>query len=222
MQDTADTAPAPEAAGQPEADDTQAQELLAEAAQQPETAAGNGGQAEQEATPGKPPAADPWDDPASARREIEKLRRENANRRTQLRELEPLAQKYREYEDAQKTEIQRATEAQQAAEQRAAQLQSANARLMAAATHNLPADLIDDLGDGTEEEIDARAQRLAELIKAAEQRGAATSAAQTPSTPSAPAAQRPVEALHAGAAPASQKPQSPDDWLRSLRDAGRG
>jgi hypothetical protein len=61
---------------------------------------------------------DPWADPDAARKEIEKLRRENAGHRTKVRELEPLAQKARELEDAQKTEAQRMSEQLTAAQQR--------------------------------------------------------------------------------------------------------
>jgi len=64
------------------------------------------------------PEADPWADPDAARREIEKLRRQAAKYRTKAGELEPLAQKARELEDAQKTEAQRMSEQLTAAQQR--------------------------------------------------------------------------------------------------------
>jgi hypothetical protein len=54
--------------------------------------------------------SDPWTDPDAARKEIEKLRREAAKYRTKAGELEPLARKARELEDAQKTEAQRLSE----------------------------------------------------------------------------------------------------------------
>ena len=50
---------------------------------------------------------DPWADPDAARKEIEKLRREAAKYRTKAGELEPLAKKAQELEDAQKSEAQR-------------------------------------------------------------------------------------------------------------------
>lgn len=52
---------------------------------------------------------DPWADPEVARKEIEKLRRENANHRTKVRDLEPLAKKAQELEDAEKSESERLT-----------------------------------------------------------------------------------------------------------------
>lgn len=54
--------------------------------------------------------ADPWADPDAARKEIEKLRRESASYRTKVRDLEPLAAKARELEDAKKSEAERLTE----------------------------------------------------------------------------------------------------------------
>ncbi|OKH91497.1 hypothetical protein [Streptomyces uncialis] len=63
---------------------------------------------------------DPWADPETARREIEKLRKESAKYRTSAKELEPLAAKARELEEAQKSEQERLSEQLTAAEERAA------------------------------------------------------------------------------------------------------
>lgn len=124
----------------------------------------------------------------------------------EIDQLRQAAEKYREFEDSQKTELERATQRATGLEQQLADMQSANARLLAAATHNIPPDLIELLGAGTDEEINARAEALAERLKA------------TAPAPS-PAAQRPVESLTPGAAPASANQASPDDWIRQL--AGR-
>jgi hypothetical protein len=124
----------------------------------------------------------------------------------EIDQLRQTAQKYAEFEDAQKSELQKATERATGLEQKLSGLQSANARLMAAATHNIPPDLIDLLGSGTDDEINARAEALAERLKA-------TAPVQAPAT------QRPVESLTPGAAPASAKESSPDDWIRQM--AGR-
>ncbi|MFD5491625.1 hypothetical protein ACFWH4_01455 [Streptomyces sp. NPDC127091] len=121
--------------------------------------------------------------------------------------LRQAAQKYSEFEDTQKTELQRATDRAQGFEQQLADLQATNARLMAAATHNIPPDLIDLLGSGSADEINARAEVLAERLKAS-----------APTT--APTQQRPVEALTPGAATASgSATASPDEWIRRM--AGR-
>lgn len=65
---------------------------------------------EPETAPEAEAKSDPWSDPEAARKEIEKLRREAAGHRTRVRELEPLAAKARELEDAQKSETERLTE----------------------------------------------------------------------------------------------------------------
>lgn len=123
----------------------------------------------------------------------------------EIEQLRTSAQKYQEVEDAQKTEIQKATERAQNFEQKLADMQATNARLLAAASHNIPPELIDLLGSGTDEEINARAEVLAERLK--------------PATP-VPAPQRPVESLTPGAAPASSAADTtPDQWIRQL--AGR-
>ncbi|WP_372344743.1 hypothetical protein [Streptomyces sp. KL116D] len=125
----------------------------------------------------------------------------------EIEQLRSAAQKYQEFEDTQKTELQRANDRAQAVEQQLADLRSTNARLMAAATHNIPPDLIDLLGSGGDEEINARAEVLAERLKAT-------------APTAAPAQQRPVESLTPGAATASGSAEAtPDQWIRRL--AGR-
>lgn len=128
----------------------------------------------------------------------------------EIEELRTAAQKYREVEDAQKSEIQRANERAQGVEQELADLRSTNARLLAAAAHNIPADLLDLLGSGSDEEIASRAELLAQRLKAA---------APQPPAAAPGGAQRPVESLTPGAAPPGTEPASTDDWLRRM--AGR-
>lgn len=194
MPDTADTT---QAAGQPADEDTTAQQALADAITQPEP------------QDGTEPDQTPWADPEAARKEIEKLRRESAGYRTKLREAEPQLTKYQEYLDSQKSEAQKLADAKAAAESKLAEVMSANARLMAAATHNIPADLIDLLGTGTDEEINTRAHLLAEKL---------TAVTEAPR----PASTRPVESLVAGGRPAedASAPRTMDDVLRQW--AGRG
>lgn len=124
----------------------------------------------------------------------------------EIEALRQTAQKYAEFEDTQKTELQKANERAQTVEQQLIDMRSSNARLMAAATHGIPPDLIELLGSGTDEEINTRAEVLAERLKAA-----------TPAAP--PASQRPVESLTPGAAPTSAAPTDPDAWIRKM--AGR-
>src|SRR5277367_3266991 len=67
----------------------------------------------------------------------ERTARDNSAAATRLRQLE----------DASKTEVQRAVDAQQAAERERDAAMSQNARVMAAAAHSVP-ELADFLGDG--------------------------------------------------------------------------
>lgn len=119
----------------------------------------------------------------------------------EIAQLRQAAQKYGEFEETQKSEIQKANERAQTVEQQLADERAQNARLLAAAAHSIPPELIELLGSGTAEEIGARAEVLAERLKAA-----------APAL--APASQRPVESLTPGAAPASAVATSPDDWIR--------
>lgn len=136
-----------------------------------------------------------------------KARREAERERNELRAWR------QQHEDAEKTELQRAQEAAKRYEQELTTTRVANARLMAAVAHDLPPDLIDLLGDGTDEEIDARAKLLAEKLAATAPAPAAESVKPT-ATPT-----RPVEALKPGGRPATQEPEDPNAWLRRM--AGR-
>lgn len=206
----------PEAAVEPSGD-AQAQQMIADA-----VTAGqflNKPQAPQPAaTPVTPAGTEPepkdWESEAT---KWKALARQHENKhlaalgfksKDEIEALRQAAQKHQEAEDAQKTEIQRATERAQTVEQQLADMKATNARLLAAATHNIPPELIDLLGSGTDEEISSRAELLAERLKA------------SAPTPAVPSTQRPVEALTAGAAPASSSAAAtPDQWIRSM--AGR-
>lgn len=132
--------------------------------QQPATAQ----EAEQQPT-------DPWADPDAARKEIEKLRREAAKYRTKAGELEPLAQKARELEDAQKTEAQRMAEQLTAAQQRIQAVQQravrAEVRALAAAEFADPDDahaflpLDSFVSEDGEIDTDGIRDGLADLLK---------------------------------------------------------
>ncbi|MFK0182305.1 hypothetical protein ACIQVR_40845 [Streptomyces xanthochromogenes] len=75
---------------------------------------------ETDTAPEAEPVADPWADPDVARKEIEKLRKEAARYRSRTKDLEPLARKAQELEDAQKSEQERLNEQLTAAQERAA------------------------------------------------------------------------------------------------------
>ncbi|WP_018385261.1 hypothetical protein [Wenjunlia vitaminophila] len=127
-------------------------------------------------TPPDPPAtADPWDNPAAARREIEKLRREAAKYRTAAKELEPLAAKAREAEEAQKTEAERLSGQLAEAQKRTAAIQQravrAEVKALAATDFADPEDAhafldLDSYADsGGEIDADRIREDLAELLK---------------------------------------------------------
>ncbi len=101
-------------------------ETETEIAEKQETAETSASQEQQE-TQQTETSTDPWADPETARKEIEKLRKESAGYRTKLREVEPLATKAKELEDAQKSELERATERAADLEKKA---QEANARVV--------------------------------------------------------------------------------------------
>ena len=135
--------------------------------------------------------------PDWAAKELEKARKEAANYRTKLREVEPLAAKARELEESQKSETQRLIERAEAAETERKRLESHVTRLKVAAKHGIPEDLADLLGEGDEETLDTRAKALSEW------RGA-----------SAPVAGRPVEATRSTVLAGDDTPADPNDWLR--------
>ena len=190
-------------------DDTQAQELLATAAQQSDA----GSQGEQQAQArdqqdSKDAEEDKLGDSGKRALRAERQARRDAEQR--LRELEAQVQ---QYTDRDKSELEKAQEAAKRYEQELGMTRTANARLMAAAIHNLPPDLIDLLGDGTEEEIDAKAKLLAEKL------AAVIPPAPQPEPAASPMHNRPVESLTPGGQPSSAKPLDMNEVLRRM--AGR-
>lgn len=134
--------------------------------------------------------------------ELAKVRREAAGYRTKLREVEPLAKKAQEAEEANKTEVQRAQERAAQLEKDYAELQQANWRLELAATHKVAQKYHDLIGSGSREEMEANAIRLGELMSSDDK---------TPPPPS----DRPVEGLRPGATPEPPQPVDnsyPAEW----------
>lgn len=159
-----------------------------------------------------PPATDPpAEEPKPGRTpeqyeaELAKVRREAANYRTKLREVEPLAKKAQEADEAAKTETQKAVDRAQKAEQLLQERETGYARLELAVQYNIPPEDIDLIGSGTREEMDKNAARLAALH-------AASMKAAPPPT------DRPVEGLRPGATPEPPKPADdsyPAAWTPS-------
>lgn len=125
------------------------------------------------------PATDPAPDPASTdpeypeglgdagKKAIEAERKARREAEAKLKELEPLAAKAKELEDAQKTEQQKLQDALDAAKADGAKATAEAAKLRAAIEHGLSKDDLDLLGNGTPDEIDKRAKRLAERLAGA-------------------------------------------------------
>lgn len=152
-------------------------------------------------TPTPPAAAPPWGspdqfDPAKAWALIEGLRadKEKLTARPALTdEQRKQLDEYQTLVEASKSEQQRKDEAVAAAERKAEQASAEAIRYKAAATHGISAEHFDLLGTGTEEEVSARAEKVAALL----------AANALPAAPGSPPT-RPVEQLRPGATPADQ------------------
>lgn len=147
-----------------------------------------------EAPPPEPP---PWGDdfdPARAWHTIQSLREKEKELAKQPRltpEQQRQLQEYNQLVEASKSEAQRQQEAVENAKREADTARAEAIRYKAAATHGISADHFDLLGSGTEEEINARAEKISALV-----------AAQVAAAPTAPPTTRPVEQLRPGATPA--------------------
>ncbi len=144
-------------------------------------------------------------DPARARAALEKKNREAAGLRARLKELEPLAAKAREADEATKTELQKATEARAAVERERDEARLALMKRDAAEEAGLPKAWADRLRGSTAAELLADAKALAKDFTPAPQSSA----------------RRPVADLRTGALPAGDRPSGTntsaeiDDWIRS-------
>lgn len=113
---------------------------------------------------GKPPEGDAGNDmsalPDWAQKQIRELRSEAAGHRTKVKELEPLAQKAKELEDASKSDSQKLSEERDALKSKVAPLELENARLRVALDKGLSASQARRLVGNTEEELAADADEL--------------------------------------------------------------
>jgi len=130
------------------------------------------------------------------------------------------AAKLREIEDSQKSDLQKAEEARQAAiEERDALITSQN-RMLAAAAKNLSPEWIDYLGNGTADEINDKAEQLDNLIEAeVTKRMAARTGGQEQGNGGRTRTGRPSEQLagmRPGAAPVDTAAMTGDQLFRQL------
>jgi hypothetical protein len=136
---------------------------------------------------------------------------------TRARENAAAAQRLQEIEDANKTELQKAVEAQQRAEAERDDALVNHSRIMAAAANNLPVELIDHLGGGTADEINDRARIFSDAIEKRAQEIVTENYQQAAGRNGMPMmGARPVESLRPGSAPAGGTPNNPEDWFRAL------
>lgn len=105
------------------------------------------------------PSGKTWD-PDRAREQLRKKNSEARNLRARLKELEPLAQKAKELEDAGKSETEKLTERVTAAEKAAADSTDEVLRLRVALRKSLTLTQAKRLVGSTEEELEADAEEL--------------------------------------------------------------
>lgn len=133
--------------------------------------------------------------------ELNKARQEAAQSRAKNNELKTAAEKWAEFEESQKSELQKAQELNESLQRQAQAAQLEAAKTATALRYGLPADDLDLLGTGDEATIAARAQRLADLHKAA--------------THTPPPSQQPRENLASGTGntpPAADQVSYPSSW----------
>lgn len=151
----------------------------------------------------------------------EKLRQEIANWKKLSRQHERAANKNSEaarelaqIREGQKSDLQKAEEARQAAERERDAAHAQTNRMYAAAAHDLPTELIEYLGDGTADEIGERAEQLSGIIKAEVDKRVQALSPQNGGRGTS--GSRPVTGMRPGAAPASAGVASPDQMFRQL------
>lgn len=105
-------------------------------------------------------------DAERAKRELNKKNNEAANLRKRLKELEPLAAKAKELEDASKTESERLSERATSAEAKASKAEAEAMRLRVALSKGLTLSQVKRLQGTTEEELEADADEYLEELGA--------------------------------------------------------
>lgn len=133
------------------------------------------------------------------------------------------ARELAEMKRAQMTESERTQAELAEARQERDEARADHSRVMAAAAHDLPIEMIDDLGTGTDEEITERAERWAGLIETRAQEIAQGLVQQMLESQQGGGRNgslmgaRPVESLRAGSAPSNgATPSDPNAWFRNL------
>ena len=149
----------------------------------------------------RPPWKDGEFDAERAWKKIQALEGDKDKFKSRAEEAEG---KVKTFEERDKTETERLNDAKEAAAKEAAALKAENIRLRARAKYGLSEEDDELLGDGDEEDIEARAKRVAELKKGQEPEES----------------RRPKERLRPGAAPSTEVEPSDPKTLASRVSRG--
>jgi hypothetical protein len=155
-------------------------------------------------------------DPEELAKQLDHWKQMARKNEQRARENATAAARLQEIEDANKTELQKAVEAQQRAEEERDTALMNHNRIMAAAANNLPVELIDDLGAGTADEINDRAGRFSAAIEKRAQEIVAEQLQAAGRNGLSSLGSRPVESLRPGSAPSGGTPTSSEEWFRAL------
>jgi hypothetical protein len=159
-------------------------------------------------------------DPEELTKQLEHWKSMARRHERTARDNSTAAKKWREQEEASKSDLQKAEDARQAAEQERDALITSQNRMLAAAAKDLSPDWIDYLGDGTADDINARAEQLVTLIEAeVTKRLASRTGGQEPGNGGRTRTGRPAEQLSGmrpGAAPTDNAAMNADQMFRQL------
>jgi hypothetical protein len=157
-------------------------------------------------------------DPDELKKEADKWRKLAQRHEKAARTNAADARQWREQQDANKSELQKAQEALAAAEQERNALATQQNRMLAASDHDLSPDLIEFLGDGTAEEIGDRAATLSRLIEEEVVRRVDMRSKQaTGNGRPTPRSQAPVGTMRSGSSPSTgANLMGPDQLFRQL------
>lgn len=157
------------------------------------------------------------EDPEELRKQLDHMKQMARKHERAARSNSTDAKKWRDQEDANKSEVQKALEAQQAAEQERDALVMSQNRMLAAAAHDLSPDLIDYLGDGTSEEINDKAERLSAIIEAeVTKRLQSASGQQQNGRRASGRPQEQLAGMRAGASPSNNESMTANQMFRQL------
>jgi ferric-dicitrate binding protein FerR (iron transport regulator) len=154
------------------------------------------------------------EDPEKLRQQIASWKKLSRQHERAASKNSEAARKLAEIEEGQKSDLQKAEDARQAAERERDAAHAQTNRMYAAAAHDLPTELIEYLGDGTADEIGERAEQLSDIIKAEVDKRVEALAPQNGVRRQA--SPRQVSSMRPGAAPANTGPATPDQMFRRL------